>query len=78
MVGPTYSGFHVKEQWMQSETKVLDFAQDSNVILKQLSVVGAGLLVQPSIIHLLYGQPRHSAQLASISPSLETEERLTT
>ncbi len=34
MVGPTYGDFHIKRQWRQSETKILEFAQDSNVILK--------------------------------------------
>jgi hypothetical protein len=34
MVGPTYGDFHIKRQWTQSETKILEFAQDSNVILK--------------------------------------------
>jgi len=33
MVGPTYGDFHIKRQWTQNETKVLDFAQDGNIVL---------------------------------------------
>jgi len=34
IVGLTYGDFHIKRQWTQSKTKVLEFAQDSNVIFK--------------------------------------------
>ncbi|CAK7223801.1 hypothetical protein SEUCBS140593_005353 [Sporothrix eucalyptigena] len=33
MVGPTYGDFHIKRQWTQNETKVLELAQDSNIVL---------------------------------------------
>lgn len=34
MVGSTYGDFHIKRQWTHSKTKVLEFAQDSNIVLK--------------------------------------------
>lgn len=34
MVGPTYGDFHIKRKWTQNITKVLEFAQDSNIVLK--------------------------------------------
>lgn len=34
MIGPTYGDFHITRSWTQSKTKVLEFAQDSNSVLK--------------------------------------------
>jgi hypothetical protein len=36
MVGPTYGDFHIKRQWAgtQRATRILEVAQDSNVVLK--------------------------------------------
>lgn len=34
MVGPKYGDFHIKRKWTQSEIRVLELAQDSNIILR--------------------------------------------
>ncbi len=34
MVGPTYGDFHIRRAWTQSSPKVMEFAQDSNVVFK--------------------------------------------
>jgi len=34
MIGSTYGDFHIQRQWTPRDTKVLECAQDSNVVLK--------------------------------------------
>ena len=34
MVGPTYGDFHITRKWTQNMTKVMEFTQDSNVVLR--------------------------------------------
>lgn len=34
MVGPNYGDFHIQRRWTQNEIRVLELAQDSNVVLR--------------------------------------------
>lgn len=61
MVGPTYGDFHIKRQWTPNRTKVLECAQDSNVVLhlriRQFTPTAEELLSDDTRGNKMYGIP---------------------